>query len=311
MKVLVADDDHGSRLVAKAAVEQSGHECLVAADGDAAWELYQRHQPHVVVTDLRMPGRDGLALCRAIRSAEVDSYTYIVLVTAQASQDDILAGMEAGADDYVTKPLDPFTLHTRLLAALRVTSLHADLTRYRVALTEQARTDPLTKLYNRLKLTEDLGTLHTRSERYRQDYSLAICDVDNFKSYNDVYGHQAGDAALQAVAASLARETRHSDGVYRYGGEEFLLVLPNQPLSKAVTVLERARAAVQDLGIDHIGGSAGVLTMSAGISAFMDGHRVGSGRLLKEADVALYAAKAAGRNRVTVAADLHRDTFSG
>jgi diguanylate cyclase (GGDEF)-like protein len=311
MKVLVADDDRGSRLVAKAAVEQSGHECLVAADGDAAWELYQRYQPHVVVTDLRMPGLNGLALCRAIRSAEVDSYTYIVLVTAQASQDDILAGMEAGADDYVTKPLDPFTLHTRLLAALRVTSLHADMTRYRMALAEQARTDPLTKLYNRLKLTEDLGTLHTRSERYGQDYSLAICDVDNFKSYNDVYGHQAGDAALQAVAASLAGETRRSDGVYRYGGEEFLLVLPNQPLSNAMTVMERARAAVQALGIDHVGGSSGVLTLSAGISAFMDGHRVGSGRLLKEADVALYAAKAAGRNRVTVSADLHRDTFSG
>lgn len=301
MKVLVADDDHVSRLVAKAAVEHSGHECIVAEDGKAAWELYQEHQPEVVVTDLVMPGLDGLALCRAIRAAERDSYTYLVLVTTQGSREDVLAGMKAGADDYVSKPLDPFTLHTRLLVALRVTSLHADLARYRASLAEQARTDPLTRLYNRLKLAEDLEQLHSRSERYGQKYCLAMFDVDNFKSYNDFYGHQAGDFALQAVAASLASQQRQSDGIYRFGGEEFLLVLPGQSGAAARAVLDRARAAVQALGIEHSRATSGLLTVSAGASAYHPERGVTAEQVLKEADLALYEAKAAGRNSVAVA----------
>lgn len=127
MTVLVVDDDEGSRLVAKAAVEKSGHECIVAADGDTAWQLYQEHRPQVVVSDLMMPGLDGFDLCRAIRAAETSSYTYVVLLTSHGAQKDVLEGMKAGADDYVSKPLDPFVLHTRLLAARRVTTLHGAL----------------------------------------------------------------------------------------------------------------------------------------------------------------------------------------
>ncbi|MDR6987998.1 diguanylate cyclase (GGDEF)-like protein [Paenarthrobacter nitroguajacolicus] len=298
MKVLIADDDQISRMITKAAVEQSGHECIVAEDGDSAWQLYQEHSPEAVVTDLMMPGLNGLDLCRAIRASEEDSYTYIILVTSHGSRKDVLAGMEAGADDYVTKPLDPFSLHIRLLAAQRITSLHADLARYRSALTEQARTDPLTKLHNRLKLTEDLAHLLGRKDH---DYCLAMVDVDNFKSYNDIYGHQAGDAALVAIATTLAREVRKGDAVYRFGGEEFLLVLQDQSPSTAAAVMERVRSAVHDLRIEHSGDPDGVLTISAGVSAFTDGHRAGSEQLLREADLALYAAKASGRNRVSLA----------
>ncbi len=310
MKVLVADDDFGSRLVAKAAVEQSGHECIVAADGSSAWELYRQHRPQVVVTDLMMPGLNGLELCRAIRSAEEDSYTYLVLVTSKDAREDVVAGMHAGADDYVAKPLDPFALHTRLLVAQRVTSLHTDLARYRAALAEQARTDPLTKLHNRLKLSEDLEQLHERSARYGTDYSLAICDVDNFKRYNDLYGHQAGDLALQSVAASLAAQGRESDGIYRFGGEEFLFLLPGQTVSGAEARLARALEAVRSLGIAHSGNPSGTLTLSAGLSAFAPDHRVSSERLLKEADMALYTAKSAGRNRVEVAPEVRQHTRS-
>lgn len=298
MKILIADDDRISRMVTKAAVEQSGHECIVAVDGDSAWELYKEHSPEAVVTDLMMPGLNGLDLCRAIRAAEEDRYTYVILVTSHGSRKDVLAGMEAGADDYVTKPLDPFSLHIRLLAAQRITSLHADLARYRSALSEQARTDPLTKLHNRLKLAEDLGQLHSREDH---DYCLAMVDVDNFKSYNDIYGHQAGDAALVAIATTLAREVRKGDAVYRFGGEEFLLVLEDQSAATAGVVLERVRSAVHDLRIEHSGDPDGVLTISAGVSAYAEGHRAGSEQLLREADLALYAAKASGRNRVTLA----------
>ncbi|WP_368483711.1 response regulator [Arthrobacter sp. P2b] len=127
MTVLVADDDEGSRLVAKAAVEKSGHHCIVAADGDAAWQLYQEWRPQVVISDVMMPGLDGFDLCRAIRAAETGTYTYVMLLTSHGAQEDVLEGMRAGADDYVAKPLDPFILHTRLLAARRVTALHGAL----------------------------------------------------------------------------------------------------------------------------------------------------------------------------------------
>ena len=298
MIVLVADDDPGSLLVAKAAVARSGHDCLTAKNGDEAWALFLEHRPDVVVTDWMMPGLDGLALSRAIRAQAPDLYTYIVLLTSQGSRDDVLAGLAAGADDYVTKPLDPFVLHTRLLVAKRVTTLHADLAHYRKMLSQQARTDPLTGLGNRLKLTEDLAQLHARSQRYGEEYCLAMCDVDNFKSYNDIYGHQAGDLALRAVAAALARVARSSDGVYRYGGEEFLLVLPSQSKQGAKDMLERALLAVQGLNIIHTGDPTGHVTLSAGISAFTRGRHADADRVLGEADAALYTAKAAGRNRV-------------
>ncbi|MFF2318350.1 diguanylate cyclase [Arthrobacter sp. NPDC058097] len=301
MKVLVADDDPGSLLVARAAVERSGHDCLTAADGDQAWALYLEHQPDVVVTDWMMPGLDGLALCRAIRAREQELYTYVVLLTSQGSRDDVLAGLEAGADDYVTKPLDPFVLHARLLVARRITTLHADLAHYRKVLSRQARTDPLTGLHNRLKLSEDLEQLHLRSHRYAEEYSVAMCDVDNFKSYNDVYGHQAGDLALRAVAAALLGSVRKSDGVYRYGGEEFLLVLPQQSAAAAKALMHRALNAVRDLAIAHAGDPSGQVRISAGISSFSLEHPVDADTLLGEADAALYAAKSAGRNRVELA----------
>jgi diguanylate cyclase (GGDEF)-like protein len=301
MKVLVADDDPGSLLVARAAVERSGHHCVAAADGGEAWTLFQAHRPDVVVTDRMMPRMDGLELCRAIRAEEAELYTYIVLLTSQGSRDDILSGLEAGADDYVTKPLDPFVLHARLLVALRVTTLHADLAHYRKVLSEQARTDPLTGLHNRLKLSEDLEQLHARSTRHGEEYSLAMCDVDNFKSYNDLYGHQAGDLALRAVASALGAQARRTDGVYRFGGEEFLLVLPRQGVNGAKALMERAFSAVRDLAIPHVGDPTGQLRLSAGISAFSAGHVVSAETLLREADAALYAAKAAGRNRVVLA----------
>jgi diguanylate cyclase (GGDEF)-like protein len=209
--------------------------------------------------------------------------------------------MDAGADDYVTKPLDPFHLRTRLLAAHRVTTLHADLADSRAALSGQARTDPLTGLHNRLKLSEDLDALHRRSARYIEDYCIALCDVDDFKTYNDTYGHLAGDSALKAVARSLTGQARDSDGVYRYGGEEFLLVFPRQSLPAALTALNRCLAAVSSLGIHHSGTTAGLLTISAGLSAYSSGHRVSSDALLQEADAAMYAAKNAGKNRVRAA----------
>jgi diguanylate cyclase (GGDEF)-like protein len=300
MRVLVADDDSVVRLVAKTLVEDLGHECMEATNGDEAWAMFRQFEPHVLVTDRRMPGLNGLQLCRAIRDSEENSYTYIVMLTSLARQEEILAGIDAGADDYVIKPLDPFALHSRLLVAHRVTSLHLELSSYRTELAKQAETDPLTRLNNRLKLAEDLDRLHQSSVRYGRDYSLALCDIDFFKSYNDTYGHQAGDSALQAVAEVLAAFRRQGDGIYRYGGDEILLVLPEQAASAAASALERFRATVQGLGIPHATSPTGVLTISVGISSFAPGCGTDSEGLLRQADIALYEAKLAGRNRVTV-----------
>jgi two-component system chemotaxis response regulator CheY len=226
-----------------------------------------------------------------------------VLLTSLASHHEVLAGIEAGADDYAIKPLDPFALLTRLLVADRVTSLHRDLAQYRAKLAVQAQTDPLTGLYNRLRLAADIERLHERSVRYHRGYSLALCDIDLFKRYNDTQGHQAGDNALQAVGSAVAAFGRQDDGSYRYGGEEFLLLLPEQPFVAAAAAMERLRAGVQALGIPHPVSPVGVLTMSIGVSSFVPGHAAGPSGVLRQADLALYDAKAAGRNKVAVRHD--------
>lgn len=298
MKILVVDDEPLSRLVVHAAVERLGHECITAEDGEAGWRRVVEDEPDVLVADRMMPGLDGLELCCRVRAEPRPGYTYIVLVTALGDRQDVLRGMEAGADDYLVKPVDPFALQTRLIAAERVTALHAELARSRAELTELARRDALTGLGNRRSLDDDLRTLHARSQRYGRSYCVAMCDVDRFKVYNDTYGHQAGDQALAAVARRISAEVRTGDGVYRYGGEELALVLPEQTLESGVVALERVRAVVEQLAIPHVGGPGGVLTLSAGIAAYRPGDDTTPQELLKQADGALYQAKAGGRNRV-------------
>jgi diguanylate cyclase (GGDEF)-like protein len=308
MKVLVADDDVGSRLVAQSAVQALGHECVAAADGDQAWLLLRQFRPDVLITDRDMPGLDGITLCRRIREHEQDDYTYVVLLTALDDPSEVTAGMQAGADDYLTKPLNPFALQTRLLVAERVTTLHRELARARAALARQAHTDPLTGLRNRLGLAADLEQLHNVSERYDHSYCVAMCDIDLFKSYNDTYGHPAGDQALRTVAATLTQQLRKGDRVYRYGGEEFLILLPEQDLGEAANALERARSQLESLAVEHRGaGPHAVLTLSVGLACSQPGWRLPSSELVAQADTALYEAKRTGRNR-TVLASQHTNT---
>jgi diguanylate cyclase (GGDEF)-like protein len=295
MKVLLADDDLGSLLVAQAAVEALGHTCLTALDGITAWQLYLEHRPEVVITDRSMPGLEGLELCRRIRQSSRD-YTYLVLLTVHGAPQDVLSGMRAGADDYLAKPLDPLALEARLLAGQRVTALHAELSRARAELSQQARTDPLTGLRNRLSLSEDLAQLDRTSVRYGRSYAVALCDVDHFKRYNDGYGHQAGDAALRTVAATLVSALRDTDLVYRYGGEEFLVLLPEQPLQAALIAMERVRSGLEALGVEHRGSPSGSLTLSVGVVASDPDRRPDTDELVSHADRALYRAKAEGRN---------------
>jgi diguanylate cyclase (GGDEF)-like protein len=304
VKILVVDGELVSRLFVQAAVERLGHRWVAASDGEEAWRHFQDDRPDVLITDLLMPGVDGLELCRRVRAGAETGYTYIILATMLGDREDVVRGMEAGADDYFVKPVEPFDLQAKLIAAERVTALHAELGRYRAELAELARTDALTQLANRRSLEEDLRMLDARSQRYGREYCVAICDIDYFKKYNDTLGHQAGDEALRTVAARLAAEVRASDGVYRYGGEEFVLVLPEQSLEKARAAVERVRAAVQRMAIPHpAGGPDGVVTMSFGIAGWRPGQTATVDEVLKRADAALYEAKEAGRNRFGVVHD--------
>jgi two-component system cell cycle response regulator len=307
LRVLIAEDDAVSRTILKKAVEKFGHECLTAEDGEEAWELFQNiSEVDVVISDWMMPGLDGLELCRRVRAINNGWYTFFVFLTALGDKQHLLEGMQAGADDYLAKPFDREQLQVRLIAASRVNSLHrqlneqnAELEKLNRELFAASRRDPLTRLGNRLRLREDLETLNARVERHGHSYCAMLCDIDFFKKYNDTYGHLAGDEVLEKVAGVISGNLRRGDMAYRYGGEEFLILLPEQTLELARAAAERLRHRVEALAIPHEAKTQpGIVTISVGLTALSPGERKPVEELLKEADVALYSAKMAGRNRV-------------
>jgi len=308
MRVLIAEDSAMGRLLLQRAVEVLGHECLVAADGLAAWELFEREVPDVVISDWMMPGLEGPELCRRIRSRPDTPYAYFVFLTVYREKEHALIGIQAGADDYLTKPLDPQDLKICLIAAERVISVHrglaqktAELERANRDLFQTSRTDALTHVGNRLRLHDDLDQLDSHVARYGYRYGVAICDLDYFKAYNDALGHPAGDAALRAIAEILSRQCRAGDAVYRYGGEEFVIIMPEQPISAAVLAVERIRQAVEQAAIPHPSSPIlPVLTISVGVAELRPGTDDTAAAAIKRADAALYEAKQGGRNRVQV-----------
>lgn len=310
MRVLIAEDDTVSRMILRRAIEKLGHECQAAEDGVEAWKMY-RETPSVdvIISDWMMPGMDGLELCNKVRSLmeSREGYTFFIFLTALGDKEHAFKGLQAGADDYLSKPLDRDELRARLITATRVTSLHKQLTQQKGELERlnrelywQARTDPLTRLGNRLRLREDLEALRARVDRYGHIYSMVLCDIDFFKLYNDRYGHLAGDEVLQRVAEALMEVLRAGDSSYRYGGEELLAVLPEQALESASVAADRLRAAVEAMGIPHEGHlTPGVVTISVGVATLAPGESKSSSALIKEADEALYRAKELGKNKVS------------
>jgi diguanylate cyclase (GGDEF)-like protein len=290
MHILIADDDPGTRLTVSAAVERLGHRCTVTEDGEAALRAYLAEPPDAVITDWQMPGMDGTALVEAIRAQSAGHYSYVMVLTGVADEESARATMEAGADDLLLKPLEPAQLERKLIAAERVTAMHRRMH-------DDARHDAATGLANRLRLAEDLEVLCGRVARYGHVYCVAVFDVDNFKGVNDSAGHLFGDQTLRSVAQTLQREVRSGDAVYRYGGEEFLVLLPEQSLETATLAAERLRAAVEALAIPHPAG--GVVTVSAGVAGLHD-PTCGPDEIFELADQALYRAKEGGRNRVEV-----------
>ena len=306
LKVLVVDDERGARLGISRAIEEWGYEAVVAADGEEAWHIHSRKPVDVILSDWQMPKVDGYELCARVRSAEKnDRYTYFIFMTGHSDRDHFTRGVEIGADDFLSKPIDLDELRARLISASRVTALHRRLSaRNRLARRDSrvnfvaARTDPLTEIPNRLRLQEDLEGLHARGTRYGHRYSVALCDLDHFKQYNDHFGHLAGDEALRRVAHCIRDHLRRGDTVYRYGGEEFLVVLPEQSVNEAVAAMERVRQSLEALAIEHAPGCPlPVMTMSVGVAEITPAKGA-PGDWVARADAALYEAKARGRNRV-------------
>ena len=294
LSVVVADDDVIAANAFCRAIGALGHTCVVAHDGASALGLIDRNDADVVVSDLSMPGMDGLELCRAVRLRK-DRYVYFVLVSALGDKQHVMDAMRAGVDDYLTRPIDLDALEARMLCAERVVGVHRaliarnkELRRDSERYLEVSRVDPLTGARNRRALAEDLRRAHGSIIRYGGPYAIAMCDVDRFKDYNDRHGHLAGDEVLKSVVRTIHDELRRGDAVYRYGGEEIVVLLPQQTVASATSAMERIRRQVARMT---------PVTISVGVSDLL-AKDPDEDACIRRADAALYRAKSAGRNRV-------------
>ena len=308
MRILIAEDDPISLVLLQALLNQWGYEVIVTHDGNEAWQVLQADMaPRLAILDWEMPGVDGPTLCHQVRERR-GPYTYMILLTARTKREDVIAGMEAGADDYVTKPFDAHELRVRLRAGRRILDLQDALLEAQEVLRLQATQDPLTSLWNRGMIMELLGRELARAKRERSPLSVLMLDLDLFKIVNDTYGHMAGDLVLREAAQRLRASVRAYDAVGRYGGEEFLIVSPGCPAAGAVTLAERIRKAVGEKPMNTSEALISI-TISAGAATaeYVD-KRVASSKnvgeyteaenLVRAADDALYRAKRWGRNRV-------------
>ncbi len=302
MRVLVAEDDLTSRLVLQKTMAKWGYEVSSVCDGNAAWEELQKPDaPALLVLDWEMPGMDGIDVCRKVRAAESGHPRYIILLTARSGTEDLVAGLEAGANDYVGKPFEPAELRARVDVGRRFVELHDQLLASQRALEYQARTDPLTQIMNRGAIMMRLargGWLGPREKA--STLALGVLDIDHFKQVNDTYGHAAGDQVLREVVRRLTLAFRPYDGLGRIGGEEFLVLIPGAAPEDARTVLERARQVVCATAVDHADRRIDVTISLGGTTTRGDEPE---DQVLIRADDALYRAKELGRNRVEMTAE--------
>jgi two-component system, cell cycle response regulator len=299
MNVLVADDDVVSRRLLEVSLSQAGYQVEMAANGAEALRALQEPDRHrLAVLDWMMPEMDGVDVCRAVRKVAREPYIYIILLTAKERQNDIVEGLEAGADDYITKPFDLHELRARLRSGKRVIELQQQLVSARDELRERATRDFLTGLWNREAILETFKNEMVRSVREGSKLSIVLADLDYFKRVSDTHGHVVGDAVLREVGRRMRESVRVYDLVGRYGGEEFLIVSPGCGLSEAVDQAERIRRVVAAEAI-AVPGASLVATMSLGVATTAPQDTDEEG-LLRAADEALYAAKKNGRNRVGI-----------
>src|ERR1700686_4503511 len=247
MRVLIADDSILARHLLDSTLRKWGYQVVVACDGNEAWAVLQSEDaPEIAILDWVMPGLTGPEVCRKVRenAKEKDIYTYILLLSSKSEREDLIEGMESGADDYLTKPFDQHELKVRLRPGMRILELQHELISAREELREQATKDFLTRIWNRSSILDILQRELTRADRERRPVGLVLADLDRFKSVHDSHGHFAGDAVLREFTRRVAASMRPYDAIGRYGGEEFLLVLPGCDEHCTASQSERLRAAL-------------------------------------------------------------------
>ncbi|MGA3042013.1 MAG: diguanylate cyclase [Bryobacteraceae bacterium] len=300
-QILLADDSPVFRDMLHGMLQKWGYQVIVATDGQQAWDiLWQENGPRLALLDWMMPGMEGAEVCRQVRARIHDRYLYIVLLSVRNDLEDVVKGMESGADDYIVKPFQADELRARLRAGRRVLALQQELVEAREALREQATRDGLTGLWNRTAILDILQNELARSSRSGGPLIVLMADLDGFKPVNDRFGHMAGDAVLRQAAARMRASVRRYDAVGRYGGEEFLMVLPGCELQGGIALAERIRDSI---GAEcfRAGDVEIRLTCSLGAAGAISPAVPQADDLVREADAALYRAKRQGRNRVEAA----------
>jgi two-component system cell cycle response regulator len=300
VKILVADDDLITRRILEHDLESWGHTVVAASDGASAWEILNTADaPRIAVLDWMMPGCSGPEICRAIRRRVSGAYTYLLLVTSREDKADLLRGLAAGADDYLTKPVDTDEFQARLRVGLRVLDLEDKLLKAQEVLQFAASHDSLTHLNNRAAIDDMLRREMARAQRDHSSLSVLLLDIDHFKSINDSYGHAVGDEVLRELASRFSAAIRAYDSVGRYGGEEFLVILPGCDATGAAEQAERVLEAIRSRSFET---SAGALRITASIGAVCNKDVPDSMplSLLRAADTALYEAKYGGRDRIVI-----------
>ena len=299
---LIAEDDPIFRRILESWFKKWDYRVTAVENGLEAWEVLQKEDaPQLAILDWMMPGMDGIELCRRIRSRNQGPYRYVLLLTAKDDKQDVVAGLEAGADDYLTKPFDVDELRARVRAGKRILDLQAALIHAKDDLQFAAAHDPLTGLWNRGAILDLLNREVYRRQRSGDALGVIMADIDYFKKINDTHGHLVGDAVLREVTQRLAVGVRPYDAVGRYGGEEFLIVFPGCSAPNLVVGAERLRHCVADRPIETSAGPLPV-TLSLGLASAAQGEKetLDCETFLRTADEALYAAKARGRNRVEI-----------
>jgi two-component system cell cycle response regulator len=296
VKILIADDDAVSRRLLAGTLAQFGHEVVAVEDGDqAAAALLAPDAPQLAIIDWVMPGLDGLEVCRRLRQRPTP-YTYIILLTSRDRRSDMLQALDAGADDFLSKPCDPLELRVRLRSGERVIALQAGLIETQEALRFEATHDRLTGIWSRGTILDHLERELSRARREKGSMAVLLADLDHFKRVNDLHGHVVGDIVLRETGRRMRSGLRAYDGIGRYGGEEFLLVLDHTDIAGAKPVAERIRCS---LGCEPMHAESVTVTVTTSIGV-TDTATAGysSDALIQAADRALYQAKALGRDRV-------------
>jgi diguanylate cyclase (GGDEF)-like protein len=304
LRVLIADDDELLRRLLEPQLRQAGYEPVTVRDGLEAWALLQKEPIPMLIVDWMMPGMDGPALIRRIRDAGWPAYTYVLLLTAKGGRGDVVEGLNVGADDYMTKPFRTEELLARVGVGARILELER---RLRESLSREealATRDSLTGLPNRRALHERARVELSRAARTKTSLGVIMVDLDHFKRINDQFGHAAGDQALRRVAEVLQKTQRDYDYTGRWGGEEFLVILPSASLEQAGLVAERIRSAIHSIELQVGGPSPVRLRASLGVAAAgPTAFPSGIDELLERADDAMYRAKQEGRDRVRLHAE--------